>query len=352
MKKLVFTLLIVLLALSSYAQNSIRRVYMWDVTLSMTGKAGCPDIWQDVKDALVKEINLITDPSVEIVVIPFQHRALNEHMQREYATAEGKAKLVSFIKGYQLPRTWTGNAVSGCEDMAKGKTTMTALYAPLKYCLDNVVVPDKTNFLEFMTDGVSDFENDKNRFEELVRNWCSMAEEKNLYAFYVMLTPQAKNDYLKKVNQCDRLKMVDPTEGPVVISLQELTPPERISFSTHDDYGKPFRLKLSSSTSAPLKKGYKVRVSSTENPCLHVDQVCEVKTSDMSISFTPVFKVSADEIRALKNSGNMPPVVLNISPSEDMKDNLDHALVFMQAGAHTMVDVIAAAEKKVTLRWE
>jgi hypothetical protein len=45
-------------------------------------------------------------------------------------------------------------------------------------------------------------------------------------------------------------------------------------------------------------------------------------------------------------------VVLNISPSEDMKDNLDHALVFMQAGAHTMVDVIAAAEKKVTLRWE
>lgn len=352
MKKLVFTLLIVLLALSSYAQNSIRRVYMWDVTLSMTGKAGCPDIWQDVKDALVKEINLITDPSVEIVVIPFQHRALNEHMQREYATAEGKAKLVSFIKGYQLPRTWTGNAVSGCEDMAKGKTTMTALYAPLKYCLDNVVVPDKTNFLEFMTDGVSDFENDKNRFEELVRNWCSMAEEKNLYAFYVMLTPQAKNDYLKKVNQCDRLKMVDPTEGPVVISLQELTPPERISFSTHDDYGKPFRLKLSSSTSAPLKKGYKVRVSSTENPCLHVDQVCEVKTSDMSISFTPVFKVSADEIRALKNSGNMPPVVLNISPSEDMKDNLDHALVFMQAGAHTMVDVIAAAEKKVTLRWD
>ena len=352
MKRFVLTLLVLLLAFSSFAQKSIRRVYMWDVTLSMTGKAGCPDIWQDVKDALVKEINLITDPAVEIVIIPFQHRALNEHMQREYATAEGKAKLVSFIKGYQLPRTWTGNAASGCEDMANGKTTMTALYAPLKYCLDNVIVPDKTNFLEFMTDGVSDFENDRNRFEELVRNWCSMAEEKNLYAFYVMLTPQAKNDHVKKVNQCDRLKMVDPTDGPVVISLQELTPPERISFSTHDDYGKPFTLKLSSSTSALLKKGYKVRVSSTENPYIHVDQVCEVNPSDMSISFTPEFKASADELRSLKNSGDMTPVVLNISPSEDMKDNLDYALVFMQAGAHTMVDVIAAAEKKVTLRWE
>ena len=146
---------------------------------------------------------------------------------------------------------------------------------------------DKTNFLEFMTDGVSDFENDRNQFEELVRNWCSMAEAKNLYAFYVMLTPQARNDQIKRVNQCDRLKMVDPTDGPVVISLQELTPPEKISFNTHDDYGKPFTLKLSSSTSAVLKNGYKVRITSSENPYIHVDEVCEVSPADMSISFTP-----------------------------------------------------------------
>ncbi len=352
MKKLFFTLLVLGIAISAYAQKSIRRVYMWDVTLSMTGKAGCPDIWQDVKDALVKEINLITDPTVEIVIIPFQHRALNEHMQREYATSAGKAKLVGFIRDYQLPRTWAGNAASGCEDMANGKTTMTALHAPLKYCLDNVIIPDKTNFLEFMTDGVSDFENDKKKFEELVRNWCSMAEEKNLYAFYVMLTPQAKNDHMKKVNQCERLRMVDPTDGPVVISLQELTPPERISFNTHDDYGKAFTLKLTSSTSAVLKKGYKVRVTSTENPYIRVDQVCEVDPDNMSINFTPEYKASADELRSLKNSGDMTQVVLNISPSEDMKDNLDYALVFMQAGAHTLVDVVGAPEKKVTIRWE
>lgn len=340
------------LCLSLWAQTSIRRVYMWDVTLSMTGKAGCPDIWQPVKDALIKEINLITDPSVEIVLIPFQHRALEGHMQREYATAEGKARLVNFIRRYQLPRTWVGNAASGHEDLENGKTTMTALYAPLKYCLENVIIPDKTNFLEFMTDGVSDFENDRDQFEDLVRDWCSMAEEKNLYAFYVMLTPQARNDQIKRVNQCDRLKMVDPTDGPVVISLQELTPPEKISFNTHDDYGKPFTLKLSSSTSAVLKNGYKVRITSSENPYIHVDEVCEVSPADMSISFTPAFKASADALRSLKNSGDMTPVVLNIAPAEDMKDNLDHALVFMQAGSHTLVDVIAAAEKKVTIRWE
>ena len=352
MKRFLMLILTGLLCLPLWAQTSIRRVYMWDVTLSMTGKAGCPDIWQPVKEALIQEINLISDPSVEIVVIPFQHRALNEQMQREYATADGKSKLVSFIRGYQLPRTWTGNAAAGYEDFENGKTTMTALYAPLKYCLDNIITPDKTNFLEFMTDGVSDFENDKEQFEELVRNWCSMAEGKNLYAFYVMLTPQARNDQIKSVNQCERLKMVDPTDGPVVISLQELTPPEKISFNTHDDYGKSFTLKLSSSTSAVLNKGYKVRVTSNENPFICVDEVCEVASADLSISFTPDFKASADELRSLKNSGNMTPVVLNIAPAEDMKDNLDHALVFMQDGAHTLVDVIAAAEKKVTIRWE
>ena len=83
-----------------------------------------------------------------------------------------------------------------------------------------------------------------------------------------------------------------------------------------------------------------------------MDEVCEVASADLSISFTPDFKASADELRSLKNSGNMTPVVLNIAPAEDMKDNLDHALVFMQDGAHTLVDVIAAAEKKVTIRWE
>lgn len=76
MKK-IFTTLIALASFSlAFAQSGnvkdVRQTYLWDVTLSMMGKApGAPDIWEQVKEAIITDIQQISDDRTEIVVIPF-----------------------------------------------------------------------------------------------------------------------------------------------------------------------------------------------------------------------------------------------------------------------------------------
>ena len=100
------TLLILLcanggVAMSCFAQNTLdRRIYLWDVTLSMKGKGvkKTPNIYNEVVEFLVHDINSLTDSSTEIVVLPFQTSVLETWSTK--ATEEGKKKIIARIKGY------------------------------------------------------------------------------------------------------------------------------------------------------------------------------------------------------------------------------------------------------------
>ena len=109
-------------AVVSWSQNArvkdIRQTYLWDVTLSMKGKPKSnPNIWEPVKKALIADIQAIPDESTEIVVIPFQHKALDTW--RAPATEAGKAAMIKRINAYDIPLEYV---------TANGKrTTMTFL---------------------------------------------------------------------------------------------------------------------------------------------------------------------------------------------------------------------------------
>lgn len=326
---------------------------MWDVTLSMQGKAGCPNIWGTVKDKLVNEINLITDPNVEIVLIPFQHRALHEHMQIVTATSEGKQTLINFIKNFQIPLMWVGTSENGKEVAPgeKGKTTMTALYEPLSFCIDKVITPDRQNYLEFMTDGVSDFPKDAAKFNQMVKQFCDVAEEKELYLLYVMLTEQASRVNINQGTICSRIIFIEPDEE-LVISFVDLQTPDEIMFNTHDDYQKDMNVKFATTSSTMLKPGYKVHIKSDANPFFDVDQICEVSSIDNSISFTPKFKMTPDDMRAVILRDGLESVSLRVMPTPEMKDNFDYKFICLPDNSEVKVRLITRAEKKVTISWE
>ena len=149
MKKLLITLMALISFNPLFPQSGnvkdVRQTYLWDVTLSMQGKApGAPDIWEPVKEALISDIQQIRDDRTEIVVIPFQHKALEEW--REPATAEVKARLVTKIKAYKIPlHNYNGKM-----------TTMTCLYEPLLHVVNKVLSADKVDILKLMTDGIPD----------------------------------------------------------------------------------------------------------------------------------------------------------------------------------------------------
>lgn len=337
MRRFIVVLFSILSALGLYAQSGnvkdVRQTYLWDVTLSMQGKApGAPDIWDEVKAAIISDIMAISNDRTEIVVVPFQHKALDEW--RETATAAGKAKLIAKIKSYKIPRfNFNGRM-----------TTQTCLYEPLQYVVDNVLSEDKVDILKLMTDGIPD--EHKHEYEELLQRWCFIAKEKDAYGFYIMLTSQAAEGriVMDNVRPC-RFDVVDVTDlESVNVSPLVLTPQRCISINIKDDFGKDIRISFSRSDAGEYQPGYKVHVYSHANEYLKVDQVVELK-DDYTLVVTPEYLMSYEAMhKALPVDENL-TVFLQAEPSEGM-DELPFAMTRI-LDSPTALELINKLEKTV-----
>ncbi len=276
MKRLLLTLVALVGFILSFAQSGnvkdVRQTYLWDVTLSMQGKApGSPDIWEQVKEAIITDIKQIVDDRTEIVVIPFQHKVLD--VWREPATEAGKAKLIGRVKAYKIPLHNFGGKM----------TTMTCLYEPLQYVVDHVLNADRVDVLKLMTDGIPD--EHQAEYEALIGRWCQIAREKDAYAFYIMLTPQAAagKTVLERINPC-HFDAIDVTDlNGTNVSLMMLMPQANIAFNVREDYGKEITVKFANSGSGSFQPGYMVHIYSYDNPYIQVDQVVELR-EDYTVS--------------------------------------------------------------------
>lgn len=268
-KQIHLIVILIIISLNSIAQTSqvknMRQTYLWDVTLSMKGKVtGCPNIWETVKKAMIFDIQQVDDESTELVVIPFQHKALEEW--REMATPEGKERLVSKIKEYEIPLF----------DFNGRKTTKTNLYAPLQYAVDNVLTKDKVDVLKLMTDGENEMQDAE--YENLLNHWCAIAKEKDAYGFYIMLNDAAKAGRAKMghVNTC-RFESVDVSEmAGSTVSILALAPQQSLAFNARDNYGNNLSVKYLKSGTGVLPKGYMVHIYCSDNPFVEIDDVVEV----------------------------------------------------------------------------
>ena len=337
MKRTVLTLFALTSFTLAFAQSGnvkdVRQTYLWDVTLSMQGKApGSPDIWEPVKEALIADIQQISDDRTEIVVIPFQHKALDEW--REYATAAGKAKLIGKIKEYKIPLHNFGGKM----------TTMTCLYEPLQYVVDKVLTADKVDILKLMTDGIPD-EHQK-EYEQLLARWCEIAKTKDAYGFYIMLTDQAKEGQmvLKEINPC-RFDAIDVAElGGTNVSLLMLTPQQNIAFNVREDYGKELTIKYAHNGSGALQAGYKVHVYSYENSYIQVDQIVEL-TESYTVTVKAQYLMSQTEMMSSLSIEENEKLFLYSEPAEGM-DQLPYAMTRI-LDAPTSVEMINKPEKTV-----
>jgi hypothetical protein len=347
--------LLSLIALASftlaYSQSAnvkdVRQTYLWDVTLSMQGKAKnsdgtpTPAIWNQVKDAIIADIKQISDDRTEIVVIPFQHKALEEW--RQPATEAGKNALIAKINSYNIPlfKNVDGKIVPAT---GKGGTTWTCLYEPLKYVVDKVLSPDKVDVLKLMTDGIPD-EHQK-EYEKLLSDWCSIAKQKDAYGFYIMLTSQAVEGktVLEQIDPC-RFDAIDVAElGGTDVSLLVLTPQQNIAFNVREDYGKEVTIKYAHSGSGKLQPGYKVHVYSFENSYVQVDQVVELK-DDYTVTVKAQYLMSKTEMIETLSIEENEKVFLYSEPAEGM-DVLPHAMTRILETPTTM-EMINKPEKTV-----
>ena len=307
--------LLIFLALASYslsfAQSAnvkdVRQTYLWDVTLSMQGKAGGPAIWEQVKTAIITDIQQISDDRTEIVVIPVQHKELDTW--REYATTAGKAALISKIKAYKIPLFNFGGRM----------TTMTCLYHPLKYVVDNVLSPDKVDILKLMTDGISD--EHETEYKGLLANWCQIAKQKDAYGFYIMLTDEAAKGrtVLQEINPC-RFDAIDVAElNGTNVSLLMLSAQQTLAFNVREDYGKKVTIKYAHSGSGTFQKGYKVHVYTQDNAYVKIDEVVELN-EDYSVTVPANYLLSQTEMMSTLSIEENEEVFIYSEPGEGMEE--------------------------------
>lgn len=337
MKRVLLTLAALASFTMAFAQSGnvkdVRQTYLWDVTLSMQGKAaGCPDIWEQVKEAIITDIQQISDDRTEIVVIPFQHKALDEW--REYATAAGKAKLIGKIKAYKIPLFSFGGKM----------TTMTCLYEPLDYVVKNVLNADKVDILKLMTDGIPD-EHQK-EYEDLLARWCQIAQQKDAYGFYIMLTDQAAagKTVLERINPC-HFDAIDVAElGGTNVSLLMLTAQQTIAFNVREDYGKELTIKFAHNGSGTLQAGYKVHVYSYDNSYIQVDEVVEL-TESYTVTVKAKYLMSQQEMMDTLPRDDNEKAFLQAEPAEGM-DELPYLMTRILESP-TAVEMINKPEKTV-----
>lgn len=157
--------------LSAQAPKTEKRIYLLDLTGSMEGRGGVhtPNILQTVKDNLAATIENIDDPNTEIVIIPFTnvpHNAIE-------GVASIKDSLITQIQKLGV-RSGDTNIADAWSEGIKN--------------LDN----SKINYLFLLTDGLHNTGPSKQVLFERLRKWGETAPGNNEYAFYVMLTPNAK----------------------------------------------------------------------------------------------------------------------------------------------------------------
>lgn len=207
-----------------------RRIYLWDVTISMVGatkspefptggkrsapdfdyaKSGFPNynaeknIFDGTREKLIKLIYQIQNESTEIIVLPFRNGIVGEF--KANATAEGKEQIKNQIM------TWN--------DLQPGGT-FTAT------CLENAVnkyfTKDRINRLFLLTDGEPS--NDEGtKLIDYLNKWKGVKETKgqSCYLVYVMLTDEAYNEDIMEIgkNSDGDIIVTNSFEEPVWLSI-------------------------------------------------------------------------------------------------------------------------------------
>lgn len=195
-------LLTILFSTSLFSQNSFnvdkRYIFVLDITKSMCGYGGAPDIFDEVKSQLIDAINNIQDEDADIYLSTFQNSIIDSWSEK--ATNNGKAKLIRNLKNIdckKLPISYT-NLVAAWEEVERN------------------INKDKMNIVFMLTDGEHNMPNvSKNNLLRKVENWDNLTanHSKGAYAFFVELVDAAVDPAVRSsVNKTGKVQIITGIE--------------------------------------------------------------------------------------------------------------------------------------------
>lgn len=254
-----------------------RRVYLWDVTLSMKGFGGTPAIYDQVVKDLENDIMNIDDEKTELLVLPFQERILD--VWKFPATKVGKESLLKKIKEYN-----------------NEKVTRTNICTPLQVVMNSYLLPDKRNVLYLFTDGDHNMKSpSKDELYKLLDGWCEFAKKNDVYAFYVMLTENAEKD--RKIVNIVESQCNFEVERGVGNQFVLIRPDEsRIAYNIKSDEGKPITLTIESDVNKKFPEAVNLRLRVDENKYVEIDEKVSLSESG-KVQCKVVYKMKYQQMK-------------------------------------------------------
>ena len=162
--------------------NEKKYIFLLDITKSMFGCCGSPDIFDEVRSHLITAIENINDPQTEIVLSTYQQKIISTWSIK--ATPQGKKELIDNLKKINAKN------VPGQE------TNILGAWNEAKRHLDK----DKINIAFILTDGEH---NDPGvpiqKFYEEIPRWKEISSKQQAYIFIVELTDLAIDQKAREI---------------------------------------------------------------------------------------------------------------------------------------------------------
>lgn len=297
-----------LFAVSGSSQNfkKEKRIYLLDITKSMFGLEGTPDIFDEVRQALYDGIENIENPETIITIIPFQ--GTNTYTQEKlpnwtFTLNDGILKDVKkMIDSYTL-KTVPGHNTDIYSALKKGQ---------------EAIDPDRLNYIYLLTDGAQSKKGSTVKFNNqdlilLLNGWCNLAQKKDVNLFYVMLTEAAKNEKIIEIvkKQCNAF-VVDDATGKIIY-LRPTSSELRVNLL---DNPQRIEIELLANDWSYIKSDIKIKAKLSSNSLFELEE--EAVSIDNKKMILKIRTVNGASFKYL-HENNPQETILNINLSTASK---------------------------------
>lgn len=242
MLKRLFLFALLIFPVQVSAQNFLneKRIYLVDVTASMKGKGAVatPDIFDAVKQQLCQSIDDLNDKSTEVVIIPFTDRAHDVIR----GTVQGKDSLMNALNNVAIK---------------KGDTNIVDAWDSGLGELDST----KVNYLFLLTDGLHNCGPEVDSLYSKISSWSDVSAGKYMFAFYVMLTPYAKDTEIVRI--IENTRQIWSVESMNVNVSFICT---SVNLSANVNHGDPVKLVFTSNNLKIFDESIDIAIRLEDNP--------------------------------------------------------------------------------------
>ena len=257
-----FYLLIIITFINTHSFAQInkpeKRIYLFDVTASMEGKGIIPtaNVFSSVKRNLQYSIGLIKNKNTEICIIPFTNKPLNHYS----FTLDSLHLINQCIDGLKIEKGDTNIADAWLTGINEIDTT-------------------KVNYLFLITDALHNTGPEKDVLYQHIDAWKDIAEDHYYFAFYIMLTPNAKEQELvRKIEQSKQIWPVESLDMNVVFVQSEK------EIKTNINNNNKILIQQNTSIEYDTSK-IEFNLTMDENPYYSISNIVQNDSIDNGISF-------------------------------------------------------------------